>query len=68
MFLLIIIIFKPTHLTFVGTSPLVYSSLPYDVHTVTVQALSGSSTVTIVQKGKFISVAFFIILYIYKFL
>ena len=28
-----------------------YTDLPYDVHTVTVKALSDSSNVTIVQKG-----------------
>ena len=37
----------------IGTLSHVYSNLPYDVHTVTVQALSDSLNVTIVQKGKF---------------
>ena len=38
---------------YIGNSPHVYSNLPYDVHTVTVQALSDSLSVTIVQKGKY---------------
>ena len=37
---------------YVGTLPQVYSDLPYNVHTVTVQGLSDSSSITIVEKGE----------------
>ena len=38
---------------YAGDLPQVYSNLPYDMHTVTVQAVSDSVNVTIEQKGKF---------------
>lgn len=42
-----------TYLIIVGTLPHIYSNLLYDAHTVTVQAQSSSSSITIMQKGKY---------------
>lgn len=39
--------------THIGDLPQVYSNLLYGMYTVTVQAVSDSVNVTIVQKGKF---------------
>ena len=44
-----------------------YSNLPYDMHTVMVQAVSDSVNITIVQKGKFyININCIIIKYFYS--
>ena len=51
----------------IGDLPQMYSNLPYDMHTVMVQAVSDSVNITIVQKGKFyININCIIIKYFYS--
>lgn len=52
--------------THIGDLPQVYSNLLYGMYTVTVQAVSDSVNVTIVQKGNFIYMSTVLLLFTYS--